>query len=520
MTLQDIQIVSLALNNIKLDEQVQIDKSSGSDSLSDARRQADIAIKNTGLFAPFITINGYNVTQYMRRFNLNLDGFLPTVRFTFIAEEAVFISVNYPKDGDIASVYMRSPGDFYKPFRMDFNILNVSSEPSSKMDSSGKDPEGKGRNLKFTILGECRIPGLYTQRIKSFREVSSLECLLSVSQDLNLGFSTNDKTLNDKMTWLCPAYSYYDFIQGVSIRAYKDDETSFFDCWIDSYYNLNFVNLGSQFAYSAPPDQKAVYLPGYVGGGFQASNRIPGTPDPKPVEAPLVLTNLIGYGEIPYFIIGYTLTSRAGNNTNQMGYVSEIGFYDENEKILDPSKKYIKYNIESQTPENVGDGMVLQKGRARDNSYQDEKRIEWLGILNTKIPGSDGGVHSNFLHAKYQNLVNFNDATKMTLQVELENYFPGIYRGQVVPVQIYVSEHGIRQQNVGNQGNRESNNTQTPVIDTFLSGNYVVMGMSVYWSDTGGRMRQSLTLAKRVWNLNTSGAIPKAFPISPTKSIF
>jgi hypothetical protein len=46
------------------------------------------------------------------------------------------------------------------------------------------------------------------------------------------------------------------------------------------------------------------------------------------------------------------------------------------------------------------------------------------------------------------------------------------------------------------------------------------MGMSVYWSSMGGRMKQSLTLAKRVWNLNTSGALPKAFPISPTRDLF
>jgi hypothetical protein len=519
MSLEDIQIVTLALNNIKLDEQVQVDRRKNPDDLQKERDDGFVVEKNIGLYVPFITINGYSVTKYLKKFDLNLDGFLPIVKFTFYALESVFISVNYPKDGDIASVYMRSPGDYYKPFRMDFSILSVNSEPSSVMDPSGKDAEGRGKNLKFTIMGECRIPGLYTNRIKSFRDVTSSECLLQVSQDLNLGFSTNDRTLNDKMTWICPSYSYYDFIQEVSLRAYKDDEKSFFDCWIDCYYNLNFVNLGSQFDYGDPPQQIAVYLPGYVGGGYQASNEYAATPDPGPVQGPLVLTNLSGYGTIPYFIIGYTLTSRSGLNTNQMGYVNQIGFYDEHAKEKNLSNKYIKYDIESQTPEKIGIDAILQKGRARDNSYKEEKRIEWLGVLNSKISPSDG-VHPNFIHAKFQNLININDATKMTLVVELENYFPGIYRGQVVPVQIYVSETGLRQQNAGNQSNRETNDIPSPVQDLFLSGNYVVIGVSVYWSYSGGRMRQSLTLAKRVWNANSSGALPKAFPISPTRDLF
>jgi hypothetical protein len=513
MPAEDIQIVSLALNNIKLDEIIQIDRTSGNKDIKRARELGEVADKITGLYVPFITINGYNVTKYLSRFYLNLDGFMPVINFSFTALESVFISVNYPKDGDIASVYMRSPGDFYKPFRMDFNIINVISEPSSRRDPSGSDSIGKGSNLKFTISAECRIPGLYSQRIKSFREVSSSDCLLEVSQDLNLGFSTNEKTVNDKMTWICPSYSYYDFIQEVSIRAYKDDDKSFFDCWIDPYYNLNFVNLGKQFAYSEPPNQKAVFLPGFAAGGAQAGGAIPGAPDPDPVEMPLVLTNAVGYGTVPYFINGYTLTSRAGNNTNKMGYVTKIGFYDQNLEKENPVEKYVKYDIESQTEEIVGVGTILQKGRARENNYKEEQRIEWLGVLNGKISEADG-VHENFLHAKYQNLVNINDVTKLTLEVELGNYFPGIYRGQVIPVNITVFDNSLRQQNAGNQPNGEKNPSLSPAIDQFLSGNYVVMGMSVYWTSTSPGMKQKLILAKRQWQANSSGSLPKGFPIS------
>lgn len=520
MSIENIQIVTLALNNIKIDEQIQVDLSSDGD-LSIKRDRHDREGDNIGLYVPYLSINGYNVTKFLRKFNLNLDGFLPVIRFTFYALESVFISVNYPKDGDIVSLYIKSPGNFYKPIRMDFNILSVISEPSSRLDPSGKDPEGKGKNLKFTITAECRIPGLYSQRIKSFRDLNSTECLLEVSQDLNLGFSTNETTTNDRMNWICPSYSYYDFIQEVCVRSYKDDFESFFDCWIDPYYNLNFVNMGSQFSYSSPVKQTAVFLPG-ANQGYSPSNRYAGVPETDPIEAPLVLTNGTAYGRIPYFIIGYTLVSRAGRNTNQMGYINQVCFYDENMDKSDPSEKYTKYDIESQTPESVGSGTVLQKGRIRENLYKEEKRIEWVGILNSRVDpdGKIDGVHQNFVHAKYQNLINLNDSTKMSLVVELEGYFPGIYRGQVIPVQIYVSESGLRQRNSGSQLDGKDNNIGTSTVDYFLSGNYVVTGMSVYWSYTGGGMRQSLTLCKRVWNLNSSGNLPKAFPISASENKF
>ena len=521
MEKNSIIISSLALNNQKLDELIQTDYAKGATDPRSLRDAGETAPKLTGLNVPFISINGYSITNFLTKFSMDLNGFIPIVRFSFIAVQSTFISVNYPKDGDIVSIYMRSPGDVYKPIRMDFNITNVYSEPSSAYAPGGSDPEAAGKNLRFTILGECRIPGLYSQRIKSFRNVSSHDALLEASQDLNLGFASNDRTLNDKMNWICPNYSYYDFIQDVSLHAYKDDEQSFFDCWIDPYYNLNFVNLGSQFSFNSDPGWKAMVIPGYSSAGLKVDSAIPGSPETSPIELPLVITNHTGFGVIPYYINGYTLTSRAGNNTNEMGYITDLGFYDESLDKTDPSEKYIKYSIESQTIDNITSGVMVQKGRARDNSYKEETRREWMGVLNSKTQdGNIDGVHSNYYHAKYQNLINIKDATKLTLEVELVDFFPGIYRGQVLPVNIYVFSPGLRQQNAGNKSNNDANTILEPTMDLFLSGNYVVMGMDIYWSYGSPGMRQRLILAKRTWKANTAGAIPKAFPISPSKNIF
>ena len=112
-------------------------------------------------------------------------------------------------------------------------------------------------------------------------------------------------------------------------------------------------------------------------------------------------------------------------------------------------------------------------------------------LLCTQISANDG-VHKNYFHAKYQNLININDCTKLTLEVELTDFFPGIYRGQVIPVAIYVSSGGVRQQNVGDLPNKENNTSMSPTKDEFLSGNYVVVSMSVYWSRGSAGMKQHL----------------------------
>ena len=144
MEKDSIIISSVALNNMKLDELVQVDFTEGDSDVDTLRKSGETAEKLTGLNVPFISINAYNITSYLTKFDMDLGGFIPVIRFSFIAAESIFISVNYPKDGDLVSLYMRAPGDYYKPIRMDFNILNVASDVSSKYSETKSDPQDAG----------------------------------------------------------------------------------------------------------------------------------------------------------------------------------------------------------------------------------------------------------------------------------------------------------------------------------------------------------------------------------------
>ncbi len=491
MASPQIIINNFSKTNITLDELVVPNRSG--DANENETLFSDTDDKSWGAYRPVIFINGYYADQYLDYFEFCQTDFLPIIRFSFTMDDPLFISVNYPKDGDIASVYIRSKEEVYKPIRMDFNILKVSSSQSI-------DPEGN--KIKFNVLGEARIPRLYSEVSKAFRERTSYEALFDVSQELDLGFSSNDDGLEDTMNWICPNFSYYTFIQEVVERAYKNDE-SFYSCWVDPYYNLTFVNLNNQI--TADDYVQNVKVIRGTGTDLANDTYVPQT-ELEMQEMPLVLTNQKGSGDLPFYIQNFSMISQSGNSANEYGYVQEIQFYDENLVTDNPSEKYVNYTIETVTTENVGTNQVLQKGRVNEDEYRLEVRKHWHGSLN-------GGVHPNFIQALVQNEFNNADLTKFTLRVELSGYYAGIIRGQAIPVLIYVNEQGIRKQNTGTSNDQRQESDVNPVLDTFLSGNYVISGMEIKFEQLRG-MYQVLYLNKREWTLSSAGTFPKVFPIN------
>ena len=273
--------------------------------------------------------------------------------------------------------------------------------------------------------------------------------------------------------------------------------------------NLNFINLGSQFSYDGIIKEEVVYVEGYSSSdNYKPDVSLSGSYTPVIKKAYLILKNLLDKDVYPFGINGYTLISNAGTNVNKTGYTVNIGFYDENLEEESPENKYINYDIESLTSKEIFSGQILQKGRGRDDEYKKEKRREWLGILNRK--DDTGGVHVNYLHSKYQNLINYNDCTKFSLKIELDGYFAGFYKGQLVPVNIEVGKSNLRSENTGNTPPRTINTSPVARTDNFLSGNYVVMGIEISWSKGG--FKQILYLSKRNWVVNRAGNLPKAYP--------
>lgn len=497
----NLKITSFANPTITLDQIIVQDRT-GEEPIM--RRGASATDDNSiGIYAPYIVLNGLPLGKGLTYFSLDVNDRIPVLRFNYKMTTSLFLGTSYPKDGDVVSLFISSPGEIYKPIRMDFNVLSVQS--TSVPADSNQPVYQEGLEIEFSILAETRIPTLYTSRCKSFRAQSSYQAVFAASQELELGFSSNDTEPNDLMTWICPNISYWEFITNVMDHAYKDDE-SFFDFWIDPYYNLNFVNLAPLFNMMEIKEEKVMVVPGQ--NKFLAQTYFPTVQD-EPVEIPLTLTNYPGNDYFPYKILTYTLISNAGQHTNLTGYVQDLIYYDNYDEDQALDQRFVEYSLESTTISNVSDGQLLQKGRARENIYKNEKRKRWLGILDREPIGN---VHANFFHAEIQNPLNIFDATKFVLRIELDGYFPAIYKGQIIPVAIYTFEKGLKEENTGKSVDGKSNPQKSPVLDAFLSGNYVLMGYEIVYSPDGG-MRQILNLCKRVWDLNTAGNLPKTYPV-------
>jgi hypothetical protein len=497
----NLKITSFANPTITLDQIILPDRTGQEDIM---RRGASATEDKTiGIYSPYLVLNGLPLGTGLTFFSLDINDRIPVLRFNYRMTTSLFLGTSYPKDGDIVSLFISSPGEIYKPIRMDFNVLSVQS--TSVPVGQGQSIFQEGLEIDFSILAETRIPTLYTSRCKSFASQTSYQAIFSASQELELGFSSNDTEPNDLMTWICPNLSYWEFINNVIDHSYKDDE-SFFDFWIDPFYNFNFVNLGPLFNAVDVREELIMVVPGQ--NKFLASTYFP-TAEDTPIEIPLVLTNYPGNDYFPYKILTYTLISNAGQHTNLTGYVQDLIYYDNyaEDKALD--QRFVEYTIESTTISNVSDGQLLQKGRAKESIYKNERRKRWLGILDREPIGN---VHSNFFHAEIQNPLNIFDATKFVLRVELDGYFPAIYKGQIVPVSIYTFEKGLKEENTGKSSDGKSNTEKSPILDVFLSGNYVLMGYEVTYTPGTG-MRHVLNLCKRVWDLNTAGSLPKTYPV-------
>ena len=492
---KDIKITTVTKASIKLDPLFVADLTKDGEFTKDQTLDTDA--QYTGYNIPYINLNGYRVSNGMTNFCLDVNGFLPVCTFTFSMGDLVFLTKSYPKDGDIFSLYIRAVGDVYRPIRMDFNILQV--------DGYSNTTNSNGDSQTFTITGECRIPGLYTQRMKAFRNKTSYDTLLEVSQDIGLGFSSNDKGLSDSMTWICPNFSYYDFISQVTLHSYKDDN-SYFDSWIDPFYNLNFVNLSNQFGKESMENE--TIMASIKSSPIMSGNDgdLPSSELPS-VETRLVLNNLDEYSGSPLFINGYTLISSSGNNSNKTGYVTELQIFNSDSQDGPENSGYLKYDIEALTPENIGDNTFLQKGRAEEKLYKEEKRSIWAGEL--KI-GDSASTHENYQHAPLQNEINLEDSGKFTLRLYFEGYLPFIYRGQVVPVEIFIKNSTKAKANA--VGESASEQGDVPVLNKFLSGLYVVSGFEIIYTKSGGIVHV-IDLGKKTWELNTGGNMPSVYPI-------
>ena len=181
---------------------------------------------------PLIKINDYYFADSeINSMTINSQGFLPTITLSVTLTNRLFLSKHMPKDGDIISVMIRNKNDILTPIRNDYVITGA---PSKTVLPNDRSP------VTFTFFGELFVPGLKSFLGSNSYRGTSMETLKRVAEFIQLGFNTNEDNTNDHQVWLLSG-GLDKFIEEVCLKSWKE-ENSFFDCWIDVYYNLNFID--------------------------------------------------------------------------------------------------------------------------------------------------------------------------------------------------------------------------------------------------------------------------------------
>lgn len=440
-------------------------------------QSSDRKHKQMGSLFPLAQINKYKFTENeMVRFTLDETDFYPRVQLTVVSSDGVFVSKSYPKDGDPLSIFIRSRMDEFNPIRLDFEITNVMSTLSTDSD---------GEVSKYMFEGVIRVPGLHSDHCKAFKDKTSFDTLTDLANELQLGFASNETTTKDSMTWVCPFDTYLKFIDDVTNASYKDEE-SFFSTFIDRYYNLNLVNVNTQFGEEFELDEALENFSAqkdYTTGNFI-----------EKFDTKLLLSNhknLRGQGN---WISNYTLVSSSGEVIIQNGYRRFVQFYDSLQATDKPKDKYQSHFIEPSNTKDIGDDKILQRGRMKEPEiFKNTNKYKWLGTHNAKPKGN---AHVNYMHALIQNWQNSREIDKYELRVMMPRCNFNLYRGMRVPVLIL---------NVGSQMRNqmskqpEQNEEERLAFDRFLSGYYYIKGMKITWSENDAVFRQEIFLTRREW---------------------
>lgn len=451
---------------------------------------------------PFIKINNYFISEMEIDFmTIDCTDFLPTITLQVTFLNNKFLDSEMPKDGDIISVVIRNKSDILNIIRNDYVITGVTP---SKRETSRTVP------VTVTFFGELFVPGLKSYfGAKSYRG-TSMTAFKTIAKELQLGFNTNDNDTEDYQIWLSPD-SPEDFLTNSVSRIWKD-ENSFYDVWIDIYYNLNLVNIQKQLLSAEDAVDDAALM-------YNVDIDWAYGPKTDTTTAPKVFSNYIGYRTSSFYITQWKPINKSSSITFLYGTSLISSFFEHLNSLYEDeeSQKYWTLNISPAYDQEKLNNHILLRGRskydpeinkgelARANySYTDIYiRAPWMGIQYTITnPEEDnlnwtGNHHKNYLRAQAHNTINLAELEKLNLEISVQGTNTNIIKGDKIPI-ILIEMDPIENRMV------DPNAETIERKNEFYSGWYLVKGFTLSWSkriedSIMSNFSQNFILTRREW---------------------
>lgn len=451
---------------------------------------------------PIVKINDYTVNaKEITTLRIDISNRIPSLFLKLSTFGTQFRSINMPKDGDICSVFIAPKTETLTSMRMDFVI-------------TGSIPKTSKKGTSITINGKLFIPGFDTDA--TFGHVGTTkEVFIECAKKFGLGFATDDQdNTNDKQLWICSNKKCEDFLNDTISHSWKD-ETSFYDWWIDQYYNINFINV-NKIILANTGELDLTAITSDVGGSYD-------TPQDFSQEStkagakllsnlPHLNTGSMQIAKWNVFNNSTEITFEDGTEIKSSEFRQNANIFSENEEPCLTLSNIPAYN------QNLVEDHIILRGRAEYSSDTNPKsdaakanynytelyvKKPWSGIsfvMNDEDGECDdtmewsGNVNKNYIRAAYHNKINIDELNKMYITVETNGLCTQIMRGEVVPVAL--KKTGI--------GELTSNfSEQTGFADKFYNGFYYVDSVSYEYTSTSDKSRKHyksiFTLKRREW---------------------
>ena len=398
----------------------------------------DLDTLKYGYTSPLIKILGYIVPNISYFKVVSGVDFLPSLTLTFTDLNSEFRNKYFPKDGDLLSLYIRSKNPDFKHIRGDYNILTV-----------------KEYGSQITITAELRVEGIHIPTLKSYKEMSSFGVFKEVAKELGLGVSSNiEGDTQDKMTWICPLKSPYDFLSANVLEHAYLGEDKYFTSSIDLHYYLNFIEPSSIHSDLTVKEMRKITNilqteDHHFGNG--------GKEDEGVLEE-FFLSNhsyLLGTNKR---IEEVNLLNSSSSISTSIGHRQVVFYYNKKEKKIE---EFFHETITSKD-----ENAIILKGRKEDDHTKNVRYLnKWLQSEN---------VHINYNFSELSNRSNNRENGKITLRVVLSGICTEVNLYQLVPILLFNSGDSIL--NYGDDALKGNGYSQES-INTLYSGNYMISGL-------------------------------------------
>jgi hypothetical protein len=474
-------ILTIIEPTIVLDELVIADTESATpDSMT-----PNTQIKNSKIYnvTPLVRINQYEVNpDNLISFRLSNTGFYPTLKVIFNDIDTSFTARFFPKDGDVAQLYIRSQGDeeTFKPIRIDFTIIDV-----YPIAGSGD------KVTRIAVEGRMFVPDLFTERVE-YHEGTSWNALLNIAESLTLGYASNVEDTSDTMTWINPNDTVDKYIQDIVANSYFDDD-HFFTAYIDPYYYLTFIDVNRLFSQEGAPD----VTQGFTLNSMDSYDNGEGKVD----NFPYFLTNDVKFQGSANYMRKHQMVNETGFITKNNGYKRYAQFWEQVERefiseFVDP----IVDEVEGQVPATKG---RLVEGKV-EGPLDNQVRFKYLGQQSQN-------VHNQFMYSVVLNYQNLSEITKMGMVAELDTVNPALLRYTRIFCQVFEYATPVKQQltasteddaeppaNAVKRDPAADEEVNGGIINEFLTGFYVINGID--WIQImPGPMKMKVYLQRRVF---------------------